>query len=543
MQIVKALLCLFVFAINYCLSQAQTNIEHDLDRFLVTQFKPNETGGVVLVAKSGKVLYKKAFGLADLELNVPVNDSMIFQIGSNTKQFTAVAILQLVEKNKLQLEDTLGKFVVGAPYPVGSITIRQLLSHTSGLTEKNEGFVGDLLKGKSIDKSMVSDIFPGTKWEYINTNFTALGFIIEKVSGMSYGDYIKENIFKPAGMTHSYMEEPKAVIKNRAHGYGRERNINIRVADLMNAGGAGGIQSTAEDMLIWTEALQANKLLKPETLQLAYTPQKLNNGRLTDYGLGWYIQELHGSLTHRHGGRTYNQTSETLYLPQEAVYVIILTNTSDANIPIRAMARVVAGIAVNKPYVFDDQPIDKNELKAYTGLYENDFGEPLNISAENGRLMFQRPNGSKLKLDFAGNNEFFLDHDFFRVKFNKDAAGKVTGLTFSKLEMMPIVWHKTQQPPLTTLAPERIPGNILNAWSGKYFLPGSDTITITQRGPNLFYNTNGRELLLAARDSIHFFALKDDIAITFVKETPALTITQKRKDQQYLKVSPLTTHH
>jgi hypothetical protein len=393
------------------------------------------------------------------------------------------------------------------------------------------------MKGKSIDISAASGIVPGSKWEYVNTNFAALGYIIEKVSGKSYGDYIKENIFKPAGMTHSYVDEPTLVIKNRAHGYGRERNVNIRVADLLNGKAAGGIQSTAEDMLKWTEALQANKLLKPETLQLAYTPQKLNNGQLTDYGLGWYIQELHGSLTHRHGGRTFNQTSETLYLPQEAVYVIILTNTSDANIPIRAMSRVVAGIAIDKPYVFDDQPVDKNELKAYTGLYENDFGEPLNISAENGRLLFQRPNGSKLKLGFAGNNEFFLDRDFFRVNFNKDAAGKVTSLTFSKLEMMPIVWYKTQQPPLTTLAPERIPGNILKDWSGKYFLPGADTITITQRGVNLFYKTNGKELLLAAQDSTHFFALKDAISITFTKESPALTITEKRKNKQYSKVS------
>lgn len=536
MQIVKALLCLFVIAINYLPTQAQTNLENDIDRFLATQFKPNETGGVVLVAKNGKVLYKKAFGLADLELNVPVNDSMIFQIGSNTKQFTAVAILQLVEKNKLQLEDTLGKFLPGAPYPISHISMRQLLSHTSGLTEQNEELVGDLMKGKPIDKSKANDIVPGSKWEYVNTNFSALGFIIEKISGKSYGDYIKENIFKPAGMTHSYMEEPKAVIKNRAHGYGREHNVNVRIADLMNAGGAGGIQSTAEDMLKWTEALQVNKLLKPETLQLAYIPQKLNNGKLTDYGLGWYLQELHGSPTHRHGGRTFNQTSETLYLPQEAVYVIILTNTSDANIPIRAMARVVAGIAIDKPYVFDDQPIDKNELKTYAGLYENDFGEALNISAENGRLTFQRPNGRKLKLAYAGNNEFFLDQDFFRVNFNKDAAGKVTSLTFSKLEMMPIVWNKTQQPPLTTLAPEMIPGNILKAWPGKYFLPGADTITITQRGPNLFYNTNGKELLLAARDSTHFFALKDDIAISFTNKIPALTVTQKRKVKQYMKL-------
>jgi CubicO group peptidase (beta-lactamase class C family) len=537
MQIVKALLCLFVLAINYNQSQAQTNLSNDIDKFLVTRFKPDEPGGVVLVAKNGKVLYKKAFGLADLELNVPVNDSMIFQIGSNTKQFTAVAILQLIEKNKLQLEDTLGKFITGAPYPVGRITMRQLLSHTSGLTEKNGGVVGNLLKGKSFDTSIAGSIVPGAKWEYNNVNFFALGFIIEKITGMSYGDYIREHIFKPAGMSHSNLVEPKAVIKNRAHGYARDKNVNIRVTDITNAAGAAGaIQSTAEDMLKWIEALQANMLLKPETLQLAFTPQKLNDGSVTDYGMGWYVQELHGSPALRHGGGTTNQTSETLYLPQERVYVIILTNTTDPAIQIRAVSRVVAGIAIEKPYVFDDQPIDKNELKAYTGLYENEFGEQVNISAEDGKMIFQRPNRGKNKLGYAGKNEFFFDKDFFRANFNKDGAGKVTSLTLSKVDMKPLVWNKTQQP-LLTLAPERIPENILTTWSGKYFLAGADTITITNEGVNLYYTVNGKEILLAAKDSTHFFALKDDIAITFSKETPALTLTQNRKNRQYMKVN------
>lgn len=538
MQIVSALLCLGFCAINYLQSSAQTTIENDIDRFLITQFKPDEPGGVVLVAKNGHVLYKKAFGMADLELNVPVNDSMIFQIGSNTKQFTAVAILQLVEKDKLQLEDTLGKFYAAAPYPVGSITIRQLLSHTSGLTEQNEKIVADLLAGKRIENP-VTDIIPGAKWEYNNTNFFALGRIIEKITGQSYAEYIREHIFKPAGMTHSYVDEPTAVIKNRAHGYGREKNVNIRVADLLNGNAAGGIQATAEDMLKWIEAVRANRLLKPETLQLAFTPQKLKDGRATDYGFGWYIQELHGSAARRHGGRTFNQTSETLYLPQEDVYVIILTNTSDAFIPIRAMARVVAGIAINKPYVFDDQPVDKNALKPYTGLYENDFGEFLNISDEEGKLVWQRPNGGKARLGFAGNNEFFLPQDLYRLNFNKDAAGKITSLTFSKVEMMPMIWHKTQRP-LLKLAQDKIPDKILANYSGKYFLPGADTITIIRQGVNLFYKVNDKELLLAAKDSAHFFALKADIAITFTKEpatnNPALTITENKKNKQYLKL-------
>jgi CubicO group peptidase (beta-lactamase class C family) len=539
MQIVSALLCLLFFMINYVQGQAQTNLSRKIDSFLMTQFKPDEPGGVVLVAKNGNVLYKKAFGMADLELNVPVNDSMIFYIGSNTKQFTAVAILQLVEKNKLHLQDTLGKFIAGAPYPVSSITLRQLLSHTSGLTEKNEAIINKLLKGQKIENFISTDIVPGKKWEYSNTGYGTLGFIIEKITGKPYGEYIRENILKPAGMVHSFVDDNASIIKNRADGYAGPRQNNYNSRPTAKMGAAGGIMSTAEDMLQWTQALQSGILLKPETLQLAYTPQKLSDGSVTDYGMGWYLQELHGSATRRHGGRTAGYVSETLYFPQEGVYVIILTNTADPGFPIGAVTRIIAGMAINKPYIFEDQPIDKNELKTYIGLYENELGELVNISQEEGKLIWQRTNGGKAKLGFAGNNEFFFDKDFYRLNFNNDAAGKTTSLTFSKVDILPRVWFKTQRP-LLKLAPEKIPVNILEGYSGKYFLPGADTITITHDERNLFYKVNDKEFLLVAKDSTHFYALKDDISITFTKErvanVPALTITQNKKNKQYLKL-------
>jgi hypothetical protein len=143
-------------------------------------------------------------------------------------------------------------------------------------------------------------------------------------------------------------------------------------------------------------------------------------------------------------------------------------------------------------------------------------------------------------LGFGGNNEFFFEHDFYRVNFNKDAAGKIASLTFSKVDMRPMVWFKTQRP-LLKLAQEEIPDNILAAYAGKYFLPGADTVIISRDGVNLYYKVNDSAFLLAARDSTHYFALKDDLAITFTKERvayiPALTITQNKKNKQYLKLS------
>jgi hypothetical protein len=341
-------------------------------------------------------------------------------------------------------------------------------------------------------------------------------------------------------MVHSFVDDNASIIKNRADGYAGPPQKIFNSRPTASMGAAGGIMSTAEDMLQWTQALQSGILLKPETLQLAYTPQKLSDGSVTDYGMGWYLQELHGSATRRHGGRTRGYVSETLYLPQEGVYVIILTNTADPGFPIGAVTRIIAGMAINKPYIFKDQPLDKNELITYTGVYETEFGEPVNITQEEGKLVWQRANGDKLTLGFAGNNEFFFDKDLYRLNFNKDAAGKITSLTNSKVDIQPRVWFKTQRP-LLKLAPGKLPVNILEGYSGKYLFPDADTITITHDERNLFYKVNDKELLLVARDSTHFYALKAEIAITFTTERvatiPALTITQNKKNKQYLKLS------
>jgi CubicO group peptidase (beta-lactamase class C family) len=261
---------------------------------------------------------------------------------------------------------------------------------------------------------------------------------------MPYADYIRTYILKPAGMAHSYVDENDNIIKNRADGYSRRKrkNFNLRPTDIMGA--PGGIMSTVDDMLTWTEVLKTNILLKQETLHLAFTPHKLRNGNATGYGLGWYLEELKGSPTRRHGGRTFGYTSETLYLPQESVYVIILTNSDHAFFPIRAVTRVVAGMAINKPFIFDDRPIDVKELDKYTGSYKNQFNEIINITVEEEKLIFQRLGGNKYKLGYAQKDEFFLYKDFLRVQFTRDATGKIERLNFSQADMAPTVWFKTQ---------------------------------------------------------------------------------------------------
>lgn len=545
------LFILFVCLVGIATSGiSQTSVTEEFNKILQPYLKSDEPGGVILVAKKGEVIYKKAFGMANMELDVPVNDSMIFYIGSNTKQFTAVAILQLFEKGKLQLSDTLGKFIENCPYPVSGITIAQFLSHTSGMGSSNETPAYRMIDRKGVTAaelvryyiSLPIDFKAGTKWAYNNANFYILGYLIEKLSGIPYADYVTENIFRPAAMTNTYMGKESAIIKNRPLGYLNFRLgiMNTRITTIETLYSSGGIQSTVEDMLKWNRALNAGKLIKPETLQYAYKPQTLANGSLTTYGMGFHLQELHKSPALRHGGLVEGFTSETLYLPNEDVYVVILLNEETFKIPIIPLARIFAGIAIDKPYSYTEISIDKKELPKFTGLYEFRTGELVNIAEINGRLTFQRPNGTLYDLHYSGNNEFFLDKDLLRTEFTSDSTGRIKSIKISQADAGMSEWFKTQRPALT-LSPDRIPDSLLKLYSGTYVLEGNDTIRISRDGPALYYKAgNTPKQMIAARNNTQFFSFKEDFSIEFITDPktkiPSLLIIQNKKSRRFLKL-------
>ena len=231
---VVLLLCAVLY--NYVYAQQKNNgqLIAAFDKVLNEEFKINETGAVALVSRNGKIIYKKAFGMANLELNVPMNPDNIFRIGSITKQFTAVAILQLAEQGKLDIKDDIRKFIPGYPTQGNTITIEHLLTHTSGIQDFTaiKGNVNrsatDYTPKEMIDyfKDQPVRFAPGTRYEYSNLGYFLLGYIIEHITGKTYAQYVEENIFLPLGMKNSSYAGNSIVIKNRAAGYSRggERN-------------------------------------------------------------------------------------------------------------------------------------------------------------------------------------------------------------------------------------------------------------------------------------------------------------------------------
>ncbi|WFB69790.1 serine hydrolase domain-containing protein [Chryseobacterium sp. WX] len=310
--------------------------EKKIDSIIQTEFgNKNEPGGVFLISQNGKNLYRKAFGKANLELNVNMTPENVFQIGSMTKQFTAVAILLLEQQRKLNVNDPISQYI--KDYLNGDkITIHQLLTHTSGIKDFTKmKSISSIAQKEMKPEEMVNffknepvDFAPGEKFDYNNSGYVVLGYIIELVSGTSYEDFIKKNIFDKAGMNHSYYASDRKVIPQRAYGYHKKEQgfVNKTVISFSVPFSSGSLMSTADDMLKWQQALNQNLILDLKETQKAFQKYKLNNGEEFTYGYGWHLKDINGIPDREHGGSIFGFKSMGVYIPAEDVYVIGLSN-------------------------------------------------------------------------------------------------------------------------------------------------------------------------------------------------------------------------
>ncbi|MCE7057362.1 beta-lactamase family protein [Algoriphagus sp. AGSA1] len=347
----KLLSLLIIFLIsNLSFSQ---NLENKIDSIIHTEFSnPYEPGGAFLISKSGKSIYKKAFGLANLELDVKMTSENVFQIGSMTKQFTAVAILMLEEQGQLTVNDPISTFI--PDYPNGNnITIYHLLTHTSGIKDFTQmKTISKVAQKEMTPKDMVDffkeepvDFSPGEKFEYNNSGYVVLGYLIELTSGEKYEDFIQKNIFDKIGMENSYFASDRRVIKNRAYGYHQKSYefVNKTAISFSVPFSSGSLMSTLSDMLKWQNALNQNVLLQPENLAKAFTMHSLNNGEIIEYGYGWHLKNEDGIPTREHGGSIFGFKSMGVYVPNMDMYVLGLSNC-DCHSPtqiVRDIARLM----------------------------------------------------------------------------------------------------------------------------------------------------------------------------------------------------------
>ena len=299
--------------------------------------KQHRIPGVALkVIRDGKVAKTGTYGLANLELNVPVSAETVFEIGSITKQFTAAGILLLAQEGKLSVDDKISKYLTDTPEAWSKVTIRHLLTHTSGI----KSYTGldefqlwrHLIQAQFIQAigAQPMEFQPGESWKYCNTGFNLLGYIIENVSGMSYWDFMSQRVFQPLGMVATSNRLPSLIIPNRAAGYEQTNHVWInRDYDLTDVFSAGAIVSTVGDLAKWNASLDGESLLNAASKEQMWTPVRLNDGKTKNYGFGWSLGEVEGHKNIGHAGSTSGFSASIQRFPSDRLAVIILTNTDE----------------------------------------------------------------------------------------------------------------------------------------------------------------------------------------------------------------------
>ncbi|HEY7292495.1 MAG TPA: serine hydrolase [Vicinamibacterales bacterium] len=419
--------------------QAEDPIRSAIDRTMEAPIKAGKVAGAsISVMRHGETIVSKSYGSADLELDVPMPADASFEIGSVTKQFTAASILLLAERGRLSVADEVTKFLPDYPTHGQHITIRHLLTHTSGIkgyTEMSE--FGDLMALKKPRETLVTlfgakplDFMPGEALVYNNSAYFLLGLIVEKLSGQTYADFVRTNLFEKAGMPGSYYCSESAIHHHHAHGYDTDNGTLVLKGFISHVWpySAGSLCSTAADLSAWLTALHGGRILNADSYRAMTTPTALAAGTKTRYGFGVGVADVGGRRAIFHGGGINGFLSEVEYFPDSGLSIVVLLNTAGPVGPAdlaREIADSVLGKATEQPVRFT------GDLHAYAGTFEG-VGRgrrtTITIAADGDTLTMKGsgpPSAPAQTLTYRGNDTFAVKETL--LIFERD-AGKVTRL-------------------------------------------------------------------------------------------------------------------
>jgi CubicO group peptidase (beta-lactamase class C family) len=342
-------------------------------------------GIAVGIVKKGVVLTAKGYGLANVEHQVPVSTQTIFQSGSVGKQFTSAAVMLLVQDGKLSLDDPITKYFTDAPAPWQRITVRHLLTHTSGIPDYNarsldyrRDYTEDDLTRVAYDLKL--EFPPGLRWNYSNTGYVLLGILVHKVSGQFYGDVLRERVFTPLEMKTARVISEADIVPNRAAGYrlvGDSLKNQTWVAPQLNTTADGSLYLSIDDWIAWSKAVSQKALLPKESWARILEPTRLNSGSRYPYGLGWQIDTIGGQVRYHHGGTWQGFKAYLSRYDRDDVTIIVLANLAQADqnrIEEGIAAILIPAVARAKPAPASEDPKVRARL------------ETLLVAAQKGRL-------------------------------------------------------------------------------------------------------------------------------------------------------------
>ncbi len=535
-----------------------------LDKMFADVYSSDAPGVAVLVKKGDEILLREGYGLADMELGVAIEPGMVFRLGSITKQFSAVAIMKMVEQGKLRLDQPLADMLPDYPDLYDSkVTLEHLLSHTSGIPSYTamQEFWQHARKDHSVAEML--DYFdekelefePGEKWAYNNSGYFLLGAILEEVSGKTYAEVMDELLFGPLGLTKTSYGEPTRVTPGRVEGY-QFIDGEYRVADFISMTApyaAGSLLSNVDDLARWKDALKlafeggqsasGNGLLSKASLERMWTESRLNDDSEVNYGFGWQLGELEGIRVIHHGGGIHGFATHALWLPEPDIFVAVLSNGHLQ--PPQMLSVQAAALVAGKPFVRRRAKIASDGFKRLEGVYQIDEDTERVVRVENGALTTQRSGGPKMTTVPSSATEFFYEDSLTRISFELDESGNPVAMWMKPWDQEPERAALTDKPlpsgaEKVELSPEQIDRLV-----GQYELLPGFILTVSRDGNRILTQATGQgqiEVFATSPTELFNEAIGARVVFDLAEEGPAsgLTLFQGGQELKAARIKPET---
>lgn len=408
----------FILALFPFLVRAQT-IAEKAEQLMTAYSSQNKFSGSVLIAVKDQIIFNKAYGYANREKETLNTTETEFRAASLTKMFTAVLMLHLVNEKKLSLHDPVSKYVPGIDAS-GKVTIRHLLSHTSGLkgSTGSASSLEDMIKNYKAEKMGFE---PGTAFEYNNFNFMLLSFIAQKITHRKFDDLVQQRVFRKTGMLHSGIDYPKRISPAKALGYVTDPATNKWVVtgedgSIAAASGAGAMYTTTGDLYKWSKAMGSLKRLPKKLWKEIFTPVQ------PAYGLGMMLGDSSTHFRRGHTGSIPGFIADFVFFPKDSITIIYLSNYQDLDG--RKLESNLASIVFNEPYELPTRKkeitLSKEVLEEYTGVYEMREGVQITVALQGNALMATAPGGDIVELTPEAKDHFFLKGPEINVWFRRE---------------------------------------------------------------------------------------------------------------------------
>ncbi len=417
---------------------AEASFSEQASDMLSSVYPSDAPGAVVVVSRDGEVVFEQAFGLADVELEVSLEVDHVFRLASVTKQYAAAALLNLVEEGKVGLETPVSDYL--PDFPIGEVTIAQLLNHSSGIKSYTgiEGYMSsERIRADLSTQELVAvfadepvDFAPGEQWSYNNSGYVLVGAVIEAVTGQAWNDYLRETLLVPNGIESTDAYGDDAIVPGRVEGYAGPIDDVKRAPHLSmtQPHAAGALMATAADVDRWQVALHNGVMMGDAIYQRMITPEGV--AEASNYGFGIGVQDWFGQTALTHGGGIFGFTTYALYLPDEALSIVVLSNRAGPGWGQQDIALRLAGIATDKRYPIEQEAIDwsAEQMSQVQGTYRINDEEVRTIRVEDGRLISQRNSGQEFTVYPISNDRLAFESSLSAFSIERDDSGRVVAI-------------------------------------------------------------------------------------------------------------------